>query len=64
MSKALQEDCTFIAGFGEASAKERITGENILFKDKIGGSAVRILFREFKVNFSFSQSVRQFLSAL
>ena len=44
MAKALQEDCTFIAGFGDASAKERITGENILFKDKIGGSAVSSLF--------------------
>ena len=48
MAKALQEDCTFIAGFGEASAKERITGENILFKDKIGGSAVRMFSLDFE----------------
>ena len=55
MAKALQEDCTFIAGFGEASAKERITGENILFKDKIDGSAVRFFSLDFGSEFFCSQ---------
>ena len=40
MAKALQDDCDFIAGFGEASAQERITGDNIIFKDKVSGDAV------------------------
>jgi len=39
VAKALQEECQFIAGFGAASEKERITGENILFRDVADGVA-------------------------
>ena len=40
VAKALQEECQFIAGFGAASEKERITGKNILFRDMVDGVAV------------------------
>ena len=40
MAKALQDDCQVLAGFEEASAKERVTGDNIVFKDKPNGNAV------------------------
>ena len=39
MAKALSEECSFIAGFGAASEKERVTGDNIMFYDVEHGSA-------------------------
>ena len=61
VAKALQEDCQFIAGFGDASAKERITGENILFKDKMSGSAVRRLtFQILSVKLFVSQLAKRY----
>jgi len=39
VAKALSEECSFIAGFGAASEKERVTGDNIMFYDVEHGSA-------------------------
>ena len=39
VAKALSEECSFIAGFGDASEKERVTGDNIMFYDVEHGSA-------------------------
>merc|ERR1711937_822982 len=39
VATALQDDCKAIVGFGEASAKERVTGDNSVFKDKPNGNA-------------------------